>query len=80
LLKVLLSTNKNNPAIIKTKNNINSKNSFSNEIEAPIKAKGIDPTRYGSSNLKLTFPDLAKFIELPDTTIMLQNRAIIGKI
>ena len=82
LLKDLLSTNKNSPAIIKTKNNNNSKNSFSNETEAPKKAKGIDPIRYGNNNFKLIliFFVLKKFNELPETTIILQINAIIGKI
>ena len=32
--------------------------SFSIEIEAPKIVKGIDPTRYGVSNLRLRLPDL----------------------
>ena len=58
LLKVLLLKNNKTPAVVKTKNNIFSNKSFSTEIEAPIKAKGIDPTRYGINNLNLRFPDL----------------------
>ena len=58
LLNDLLSINKNTPAITKTiKSNI-SNISFLIPIEAPIKAKGIDPVRYGVSNLRLRFPDL----------------------
>ena len=64
----------------KTKKSKISNNSFSIEIDAPIKAKGIDPKRQGVSNLRLRLPDFIQFIELPDTTIMLQNNAIIGKI
>ena len=44
-----------------------------------MKAKGIDPKRQGVNNFRLRLPDLIQFIELPDTTIMLQNNAIIGK-
>ena len=50
------------------------------ERDAPKKAKGTDPTRKGKTNLKFMFPDLIKFIEFPETTIMLQNKAIIGNI
>ena len=63
----------------KTKKSKISNNPFSIEIDAPIKAKGIDPKRQGVNNLRLRLPDLIQFIELPDTTIMLQNNAIIGK-
>ena len=59
-------------------NNISNK-SFSIEIEAPKKAKGMDPVRYGTSNLRFILPDLKKLIEFPDTTIILQKRAIMGK-
>ena len=60
-------------------NNI-SNNSLPIEIEAPKKAKGTDPIRYGISSLKLRLPDLIQFIEFPETTMILQNKAIIGKI
>lgn len=45
LLKDLLSINKKNPAVAKIMNNNISNISFSIEIEAPKKAKGIDPKR-----------------------------------
>jgi hypothetical protein len=44
-LNDLLSINKNIPAINKTKKSKISNNSFSIEIDAPMKAKGIDPKR-----------------------------------
>ena len=47
---------------------------------AEKKAKGIDPIKYGKSNLMFIFLVLTKFIEFPDTTMMLQNNAKIGKI
>ena len=46
------------PAIVKIKNNNISNKSFSIEIEAPKKAKGMDPVRYGTSNLRFILPDL----------------------
>ena len=58
LFNVLLSINRKMPAIAKTKNNNISNKSFSIEIYAPKKAKGIDPTRYGISNLRFISPDL----------------------
>ena len=45
LLNDLLSINKNIPAITKTKKSKISNNSFPIEIEAPKKAKGMDPKR-----------------------------------
>ena len=57
LLKDLLSINKKTPANVKIKNSIISNKSFSIEIEAPKKAKGTDPIRYGVSNLRLRLPD-----------------------
>ena len=62
-----------------TNNNI-SNNSFVIEIEAPKNAKGIEPIKYGVSNLRLRLPDLTQFIELPETTMILQIKANIGKI
>ena len=50
------------------------------DIEAPKNAKGIDPTRQGVSNLTLKLPDLMQFIELPETTMILQIKANIGNI
>ena len=38
----------------------------------------MDPVRYGTSNLRFILPDLKKLIEFPDTTIILQKRAIMG--
>jgi hypothetical protein len=57
-LNDLLPINKNIPAIIRIKNSNISNISFSIEIEAPKIVKGIDPTRYGVSNLILRLPDL----------------------
>ena len=62
-----------------TNNNI-SNNSLVIDIEAPKNAKGIEPIKYGVSNLRLRFPDLTQFIELPETTMILQIKATIGKI
>ena len=62
-----------------TNNNI-SNNSLEIEIEAPKNAKGIEPIKYGVSNLRLRLPDLTQFIELPETTMILQIKANIGKI
>ena len=42
----------------KTKNSNISNISFSIEIEAPKKVNGIDPIKYGPSNLRLMLPDL----------------------
>ena len=78
LLKFLLSINKKIPATVKTKNNNISNKSFSIEIEAPKKANGMDPARYGTSNLRFMLPDLRQLIEFPDTTIILQNKANMG--
>ena len=58
LLNDLLSINKSNPAKTKTKNNNISNSFFSIEIEAPKKVNGIDPIRYGMSNLRFKLPDL----------------------
>ena len=79
-MKNLLSINKKKPAIIRIINSISSNISLSMERDAPKKAQGTDPTRKGKTNLKFMFPDLIKFIEFPETTIMLQNKAIIGNI
>ena len=62
-----------------TNNNI-SNNSLVRDIEAPKNAKGIEPIKYGVSNLRLRLPDLTQFIELPKTTMILQIKANIGKI
>ena len=56
--QTLKLNNNNIPAIPKTKNNIISKISFSIFREPPINAKGIDPIKYGISNLKFKFPAL----------------------
>ena len=58
LFNVLLSIKRKTPAIANTKNNNISNKFFSIEIDAPKKAKGIDPIRYGISNLKFILPDL----------------------
>ena len=58
LFNVLLSIKRKIPAIANTKNNNISNKFFSIEIDAPKKAKGIDPIRYGISNLKFILPDL----------------------
>jgi hypothetical protein len=39
-------------------NKIISNNSFEIDIEAPKNAKGIEPIKYGTSKLRLRFPDL----------------------
>tara|TARA_B100000029_G_C16710842_1_gene643168 strand:+ start:187 stop:429 length:243 start_codon:yes stop_codon:yes gene_type:complete len=80
LLKDLLSINKNIPATSKIEKSNVSNKFFSIDIDAPKKAKGIDPIKYGKSNLMFIFLVLTKFIEFPDTTMMLQNNAKIGKI
>ena len=59
-------------------NKIISNNSFEIDIEAPKNAKGIEPIKYGTSKLRLRFPDLTQLIEFPDTTIILQHNANIG--
>ena len=79
-MKDLLSINKKIPAINKTQNNKISNKLFSIVIDPPIKAKGIEPIKYGKSKLKFVFLVLIKLIELPDTTIILHTRAITGKI
>ena len=62
-----------------TNNNI-SNNSLVTVIEAPKNAKGIEPIKYGVSNLRLRLPYLTQFMELPETTMILQIKANIGKI
>ena len=62
-----------------TNNNI-SNNSLVIDIEAPKNAKGTEPIKYGVSNLRLRLPDLTQFIEFPETTMILQIKANIGKI
>ena len=62
-----------------TNNNI-SNNSLVRDIEAPKNEKGIEPIKQGVSNLKLRLQDLTQFIELPETTMILQIKANIGKI
>ena len=68
------------PATAKIKNNNISNRFLEISIDAPKKAKGIDPKRYGKRNFTSRLPDLTWFIEFPKTTMMLQNKAIIGKI
>ena len=58
LLKDLLSINRNIPATTRTINKIISNNSFDIGIDAPTNASGIEPTKYGTNNLKLRLPDL----------------------
>ena len=66
--------------MVKTKNNNISNNFLSIGKVPPKKAKGIDPIKYGIKSLKLEFPALMYLKQLPDTTIILQDRAITGKI
>jgi hypothetical protein len=54
----LFLINKSIPAINKITNKVISNNSFEIDIEAPKNAKGIEPTKYGTSKLRLRFPDL----------------------
>ena len=49
--------NKSIPAINKIINKIISNNSFEIDIEAPKNAKGIEPIKYGTSKLRLRFPE-----------------------
>ena len=58
LLNDLLSINKKIPAMINITNNNISNNSLVIDIEAPKNAKGIEPIKYGVSNLRLRLPDL----------------------
>ena len=57
-LNDLLSINKKIPAMINITNNNISNNSLVIDIEAPKNAKGIEPIKYGVSNLRLRLPDL----------------------
>ena len=76
----LLFVNNSIPAADKTKNNKNSKISFLITKDPPKKAKGIEPTMNGISNFKLCLPAFTYVIEFPETTMILQIKAIQGKI
>jgi len=45
-----------------------------------MNASGTDDIKYGVNILRLIFPAFIKLKQFPETTIILQKRAIIGKI
>ena len=68
------------PARAKTIKSKISKNSLSIDREPPMNASGTDDIKYGVNILRLIFPAFIKLKQFPETTIILQKRAIIGKI